>query len=174
MIRRPPRSTLFPYTTLFRSSSLFGMLYWKDLPVTVVRNPRARRVWLKMRSCRGLEVVLPFDVSLRDLPAILDRHAGWIEKRRAVLESRSEGPGQPFLPDSVRLVFVGRDYAVNYVHGPRTGLTARKKKTGRDLSAGPGDSGREATATLSGTGGQAPSCSDLPTQIGRASCRERV
>src|SRR5690349_22594848 len=24
MIRRPPRSTLFPYTTLFRSSTLFG------------------------------------------------------------------------------------------------------------------------------------------------------
>src|SRR5436305_10482609 len=24
MIRRPPRSTLFPYTTLFRSSKLFG------------------------------------------------------------------------------------------------------------------------------------------------------
>src|SRR2546427_7836989 len=24
MIRRPPRSTLFPYTTLFRSPSLFG------------------------------------------------------------------------------------------------------------------------------------------------------
>src|SRR2546430_11522626 len=25
MIRRPPRSTLFPYTTLFRSSQLVGM-----------------------------------------------------------------------------------------------------------------------------------------------------
>src|SRR3712207_7042584 len=25
MIRRPPRSTLFPYTTLFRSSSLVGL-----------------------------------------------------------------------------------------------------------------------------------------------------
>src|SRR2546428_13122929 len=27
MIRRPPRSTLFPYTTLFRSRWLFRMLY---------------------------------------------------------------------------------------------------------------------------------------------------
>src|SRR5258708_23264855 len=26
MIRRPPRSTLFPYTTLFRSTSLFQIL----------------------------------------------------------------------------------------------------------------------------------------------------
>src|SRR6202012_4767156 len=27
MIRRPPRSTLFPYTTLFRSGQLFGQLF---------------------------------------------------------------------------------------------------------------------------------------------------
>src|SRR2546429_4003296 len=29
MIRRPPRSTLFPYTTLFRSQEL-GLLVWLD------------------------------------------------------------------------------------------------------------------------------------------------
>src|SRR5258707_11574567 len=28
MIRRPPRSTLFPYTTLFRSGLLCGEFYW--------------------------------------------------------------------------------------------------------------------------------------------------
>src|SRR3712207_7301255 len=33
MIRRPPRSTLFPYTTLFRSASLYARLYgsWINL-----------------------------------------------------------------------------------------------------------------------------------------------
>src|SRR2546429_5338890 len=30
MIRRPPRSTLFPYTTLFRSVSQVFRLYWCD------------------------------------------------------------------------------------------------------------------------------------------------
>src|SRR3712207_7989837 len=31
MIRRPPRSTLFPYTTLFRSLDLFDLLvYWRS------------------------------------------------------------------------------------------------------------------------------------------------
>src|SRR2546429_6446587 len=32
MIRRPPRSTLFPYTTLFRSSDkkLIGFFYWTE------------------------------------------------------------------------------------------------------------------------------------------------
>src|SRR3712207_7191900 len=29
MIRRPPRSTLFPYTTLFRSESLALLLEWR-------------------------------------------------------------------------------------------------------------------------------------------------
>src|SRR2546429_5784460 len=41
MIRRPPRSTLFPYTTLFRSvcsSASFGALQWRRItssPVTI-------------------------------------------------------------------------------------------------------------------------------------------
>src|SRR2546430_6508461 len=33
MIRRPPRSTLFPYTTLFRSASLAGALLISIAPV---------------------------------------------------------------------------------------------------------------------------------------------
>src|SRR3712207_7335100 len=30
MIRRPPRSTLFPYTTLFRSNAKIGLLHQND------------------------------------------------------------------------------------------------------------------------------------------------
>src|SRR2546428_10262213 len=37
MIRRPPRSTLFPYTTLFRSLMPFiVLLSWLALPVTLI------------------------------------------------------------------------------------------------------------------------------------------
>src|SRR3712207_7368356 len=32
MIRRPPRSTLFPYTTLFRSSQTRPIMCWSDGP----------------------------------------------------------------------------------------------------------------------------------------------
>src|SRR5258708_19078427 len=32
MIRRPPRSTLFPYTTLFRSPGRLGRRCWRRLP----------------------------------------------------------------------------------------------------------------------------------------------
>src|SRR5436853_2532871 len=40
MIRRPPRSTLFPYTTLFRSSSA---RIRRALPAAVPATPRRRR-----------------------------------------------------------------------------------------------------------------------------------
>src|SRR3712207_9570929 len=39
MIRRPPRSTLFPYTTLFRSAILAGGTDDADPPVLVVPTP---------------------------------------------------------------------------------------------------------------------------------------
>src|SRR5256885_8418917 len=38
MIRRPPRSTLFPYTTLFRSEHRYLMSTFKRLPVTLVEG----------------------------------------------------------------------------------------------------------------------------------------
>src|SRR2546427_8565519 len=52
MIRRPPRSTLFPYTTLFRShwqSQFFGQAFHgcfvgHALPSLIARNARCRRV----------------------------------------------------------------------------------------------------------------------------------
>src|SRR5256885_4272684 len=49
MIRRPPRSTLFPYTTLFRSAQ------HDDLPQPreVVRTPFARRRIACLRHERG-------------------------------------------------------------------------------------------------------------------------
>src|SRR2546430_17353656 len=40
MIRRPPRSTLFPYTTLFRSSLRDGTHAFGPLPVRCQRQPQ--------------------------------------------------------------------------------------------------------------------------------------
>src|SRR2546429_5517683 len=58
MIRRPPRSTLFPYTTLFRS------LYYEQLDVLVVLRKQARqellaeskkhKAWKLLRSIPAL------------------------------------------------------------------------------------------------------------------------
>jgi len=41
MIRRPPRSTLFPYTTLFRSAFALGTPQWKVIMMVTLRSVRA-------------------------------------------------------------------------------------------------------------------------------------
>src|SRR2546430_9486418 len=41
MIRRPPRSTLFPYTTLFRSSSSLAISIVANLPFVKCQEPAA-------------------------------------------------------------------------------------------------------------------------------------
>src|SRR2546426_2781929 len=48
MIRRPPRSTLFPYTTLFRSRRLARVVRWmqsaaKNFPVVQAADPGSNR-----------------------------------------------------------------------------------------------------------------------------------
>src|SRR3712207_7228025 len=66
MIRRPPRSTLFPYTTLFRSRSKaddanqtgeFGIGFWSvlhltDAPYISSGRIRAHPDWLDRKSTR--------------------------------------------------------------------------------------------------------------------------
>src|SRR2546430_12952678 len=47
MIRRPPRSTLFPYTTLFRSESRFFAFRWFNRAMSGTRKRYHRAVcWL--------------------------------------------------------------------------------------------------------------------------------
>src|SRR2546422_3352718 len=41
MIRRPPRSTLFPYTTLFRSRSSDGAPSWRELRTATFASSNA-------------------------------------------------------------------------------------------------------------------------------------
>src|SRR2546430_8766301 len=50
MIRRPPRSTLFPYTTLFRSYARVPAR-WRPCP-PIRRQEQGRRLWLDRKSTR--------------------------------------------------------------------------------------------------------------------------
>src|SRR3712207_8568896 len=73
MIRRPPRSTLFPYTTLFRSAQALGVLQAAgtrvELGVLELRRER-RDARLELGDPRLLQLQL----ALRDpLPAAQDR-----------------------------------------------------------------------------------------------------
>src|SRR3712207_7705421 len=65
MIRRPPRSTLFPYTTLFRSS-FFGLMALLGLYVGVI--PVALGMlwlpWVRRVPPAGLRVLMALTVGL--------------------------------------------------------------------------------------------------------------
>src|SRR2546430_6809518 len=89
MIRRPPRSTLFPYTTLFRSSG----------------NARAWRTMLELRSSEGAELeirrmaIACLRVLRREAPALFadfeiyladDKHDAGREDMRRSEEHTSE------------------------------------------------------------------------------------
>lgn len=102
-------------------AALFFMR-WHSIPVTIVRNRRARKVWLKMRAARGLEVVLPFRVSTAEVSAILDRNEAWILERYEALLCRGEAPGQDLLPRRIVLEYTGMTYAVEITVGQRAGL----------------------------------------------------
>src|SRR2546427_11495736 len=86
MIRRPPRSTLFPYTTLFRSHAVLAAGVWspqarglpRPLPVEPLRGQMAATAWPD--GC---------------LPAILFHDHGYVLARGtdAVLGSTMERAG---------------------------------------------------------------------------------
>src|SRR3712207_8522279 len=63
MIRRPPRSTLFPYTTLFRSPkySKNGSTFRTGFILTWLRNPQALEVRMVLRSHGKIFGPAPYD-----------------------------------------------------------------------------------------------------------------
>src|SRR3712207_8536588 len=67
MIRRPPRSTLFPYTTLFRSLAVIATI----LGVAVTASLRATRG--QGRQALQSPTTPPFRVATQDELAALDR-----------------------------------------------------------------------------------------------------
>src|SRR5256885_12791266 len=55
MIRRPPRSTLFPYTTLFRSSRVVERLKWA--PKTSAQQVHRVVAWDEVGETEGTGIV---------------------------------------------------------------------------------------------------------------------
>src|SRR2546429_6993286 len=78
MIRRPPRSTLFPYTTLFRSSEVLG----KVMPVR--RRPGRQRLRHKTKLHEGARA--GFLISIEN--AIYDCRIVRSEEHTSELQSR--------------------------------------------------------------------------------------
>src|SRR5438132_4310943 len=61
MIRRPPRSTLFPYTTLFRSSNATPSAATAS-PLPAARNPKLRRIDRKSTRLNSSHTVISYAV----------------------------------------------------------------------------------------------------------------
>src|SRR2546425_13060578 len=70
MIRRPPRSTLFPYTTLFRSDVHIHVQPWRELKPHVLET-----MWRGQNAHRGLMIQVMDDP--RALLEIMDGAGEW-------------------------------------------------------------------------------------------------
>src|SRR3712207_7270150 len=82
MIRRPPRSTLFPYTTLFRSSSAARSAH-ATLPVRPARSPIRLRIraatWCE--HCHPTSPVRP-PASTTRAPPRSEEHTSELQSRQ--------------------------------------------------------------------------------------------
>src|SRR3712207_8491441 len=83
MIRRPPRSTLFPYTTLFRSRVLAPLFNDGDraLPMSPLYKPSQR----SLERLEGIEPIRPFRTPRRRFKAI--HHVHILDRKSTRLNS---------------------------------------------------------------------------------------
>src|SRR3712207_7047368 len=110
MIRRPPRSTLFPYTTLFRSRVAYYLMFFM-LPISVVavvglRRSRTGRVLIAARDNEAAVRLVGVSVERARLTAFA--LSGLLASVAGVLAAYQQGGVRPesFSPEVSVLVFV--------------------------------------------------------------------
>src|SRR3712207_7054150 len=99
MIRRPPRSTLFPYTTLFRSSPRDRAA--RGAPARQGARPRRGRWGVSLRLIDGNWLI-------RDLEFRSEEHTSELQSRqylvcRLLLEKKKQHSSLPYLTPHSRL-----------------------------------------------------------------------
>src|SRR5438876_7939067 len=87
MIRRPPRSTLFPYTTLFRSWELDDNTIRQLCHATATRAAAAR----DERSTAVAFTAAPGDLELQIDAGEVNTPEGWRDVKVAVFARRARG-----------------------------------------------------------------------------------
>src|SRR5438874_8116353 len=89
MLRRPPRSTLFPYTTLFRSAGGRASVHWRSPPVGQAGSlPHMATQWRNRNSFELISAQWTSSQALR-LLAFLSRHVR-SEEHTSELQSRRD------------------------------------------------------------------------------------
>ena len=167
MIRRPPRSTLFPYTTLFRSplKLRFELFELKTL--------KFRLAGYNLKTCLpGLSplkvVILGADTYNTDRSA-----GGYRKKNRAEQYYFDFGFSSPFLTAGPVAVYgLLREINNPLSYTPWSSIAAEKTKLGLNGSF-PVTAGTSAYKRVK-HGISLAVFPDALNQIGRASCRERV
>src|SRR3712207_673277 len=108
MIRRPPRSTLFPYTTLFRSEMI------RNLKEQTLKN--AEQDWLKTNLARFTRMLQ----GERDLATvsnlILSELAPLVNAQRGVFYVMENEGGEPVLDLAASYAFTERKNLSNRFH----------------------------------------------------------
>src|SRR2546421_6702077 len=101
MIRRPPRSTLFPYTTLFRSQ------YCTDFHSNLIKKWRPAKIRsfvpLKFFRCMGFEVSMLILKSFLSICKRSEEHTSELQSRsdlvcRLLLEKKKHWSGRCSAP----------------------------------------------------------------------------
>src|SRR2546430_3584649 len=164
MIRRPPRSTLFPYTTLFRS--------YLDLETDLTR-------WLTMGLAGRYEDYSSFGSTTLGKIQAREKVMDWLAFRETASTGfHAPSPGQSnvqtisttFLPGSTNNVQIGT-YPVTSSIAKYYGSTALRPEESTNLAAG-------AVLTFSDQSLVTIDWYSISVrhriEIGRASCRERV
>src|SRR2546426_12176365 len=94
MIRRPPRSTLFPYTTLFRSLDAFALFSFEGLDDGVERHRLRRDVDDGFNQClQGSVIQHALSPSVRRPRTLPATHPPGSPLRKAFIEARLQDPG---------------------------------------------------------------------------------
>src|SRR4051794_41707373 len=78
MIRRPPRSTLFPYTTLFRSGSVFGKTDAKGTTV-VDGEVGAAELFATIYQALGIDPQKNYHVNSRPVDRRSEEHTSELQ-----------------------------------------------------------------------------------------------
>lgn len=100
------------------------VLNGRAVPYSLRISPRARKVWLKVDSRGGLEVVVPRRMPLGGLDGIISEKAGWILGRIKSAEAERSRMAEFRFRHGAMLPYLGRLYRLEVVEDGLSGPSA--------------------------------------------------
>lgn len=82
---------------------------------SIKENVRSRHVKIKASVKHGLELIVPKRFNQRDIPHILEKNRGWIEKQLMKLQEKKAIPQNEILPSTIELPALQQAWQVQYI-----------------------------------------------------------